>query len=132
MKGRLTLFVLSLLLTLPGCETLPTATISSEHRVHHVVLCWLKEPGNSAQRKQLIKQTRLLRRIPGVRELRVGESIASDRAIVDDSFDIGIVMTFDNEADMNWYLQHPQHRWAVKEHILPLTRKILVYDFKGR
>jgi hypothetical protein len=131
MRPGIALLLLFLLLILPGCGSLPTAVVTPEQRVHHVVLCWLKEPDNSAQRQQLIEQTRLLRQIPGVRELRVGESIGSDRAIVDDSFDIGIVMTFDNEADMNWYLQHPQHRWAVKEHILPLTRKILVYDFKG-
>jgi hypothetical protein len=124
--------LLILLLTLPGCEGLPRGEVAAEQRLHHVVLCWLKEPGNSMQRQQLIEQTQLLRRIPGVRELRVGESVPSNRAIVDDSFDVGIVMTFDTEADMNWYLQHPQHRWLVKEQILPLTRKILVYNFKGR
>jgi hypothetical protein len=131
MRRVIALLSLFLLLSLSGCGVLPTKEVAPEQRVHHLVLCWLKEPGNSAQRQQLIEQTRLLRQIPGMRELRVGEVIPSDRAIVDDSFDIGIVMTFDNEADMNWYLQHPQHRWAVKEHILPLTRKILVYDFKG-
>jgi hypothetical protein len=131
MRPGIALLLFPLLLTLSGCGGLPGAGVAPEQRIHHVVLCWLKEPGNSAQRQELIEQTRLLKRIPGMRELRVGEVIPSDRAIVDDSFDIGIVMTFDTEAEMNWYLQHPQHRWAVKEHILPLTRKILVYDFKG-
>jgi hypothetical protein len=131
MRSGIALSLSILLLTLPGCRGLPRGEVDPEQRIHHVVLCWLKEPGNSAQRRQLIEQTRQLRRIPGIRELRVGESIASERSIVDDSFDIGIVMTFDSESDMNWYLQHPQHRWAVQEHILPLTRKILVYDFKG-
>ncbi len=130
MRTGVGLLPAALLFLVTGCAGLLQDPPAAGQRVHHIVLCWLKEPGDRTQRQELMEQTRRLREIPGVREIRVGESIPSDRPIVDDSFDVGIVMTFDNVADMNRYLRHPQHRWALQEKILPLTRRILVYDFQ--
>ena len=77
----------------------------------------------------MIDVSRTFRDIPGVVEVRVGEVIPSDRKIVDDSFDIGIIFSFKSVDDMNSYIQHPTHLQAVKDTLIPLTHKILVYDF---
>lgn len=96
--------------------------------IDHIVFCWLKEPGNRAHQDRLIEVSQELLAIPGVLAIRAGTSVPSDRSIVDDSFDVGIVMRFASVADMQAYLVHPKHRQAVVEVIKPLTERILVFD----
>ena len=98
-------------------------------RVNHIVLCWLKEPGNIAHRQKIIEATKSFHKIPKVLEVRVGEVVPSDRKIVDDSFDIGISISFSNSEDMNAYLNHPLHTKAAEEVLRPLAKRIVVYDF---
>ena len=97
--------------------------------VHHIVLVWFP-PGTPAdQIETVIQQSRALAGIKGVSSLKVGKAIASDRAIVDDSFDIGISMQFDSVEAMNRYLVHPQHKAFVSTYIKGKASKLLVYDF---
>jgi len=119
------LFILLLALALTGCTTCP----QRRETVHHIVLCWLKEPGSAAQRLQVIETSRTFAGIPGVLSVTAGEVIESDRPIVDDSFDVAITMTFASKEDMQAYLVHPSHTVAVKEVLMPLASKITVYDF---
>ncbi len=124
---------LILLLPLWGCGTLPENNVSlTETRVNHVVFCWLREPGNTDHKRRIIERTKAFRYLQGVLDIRVGEAVPSDRKSVDDSFDVGISITFAGIEDLNHYLQHPLHRSAVREVLSPLTKKILVYDFVER
>ena len=68
--------------------------------------------------------------ISGVQEMRVGEKILSERPIVDDSFDVGVYMVFNDKEALERYLVHPIHVDAVKSVLRPLSSKILVYDFE--
>ena len=97
-------------------------------RIEHVVLCWLKDHGNEAQRQKVIVESRKFAEIPGVLQVRVGEALPSERAIVDDSFDVGVIMSFGSVADMNRYIAHESHVRIVKEKLMPLLAKIVVYD----
>ena len=97
--------------------------------VAHVVLLWLEQPGNSEQRQQLISASQRLRDIPGVERLVIGEALASERAIVDDSFDVGLYFYFPDADTMRRYLVHPVHVEVVRNHIKPLVREIRVHDF---
>ena len=83
-------------------------------RIVHVVMCWLNEPGNQKHQEMIVKASREFRKIPGVIDVGVGGPLMSDRAIVDDSFDVGIFLTFKNEEDLQAYLDHPDHVAAVK------------------
>ena len=47
----------------------------------------------------------------------------SDREIVDDSFDVGILIVTKNQEDLQKYLDHPIHQKAKKEVLLPLVEK---------
>jgi hypothetical protein len=93
------------------------------------VLVWLKEPGNPQHRSALIETTRQLAKTIGVEEFRVGGPLASDRATVDDSFDIGLYMIFDSQAALERYLAHPAHREALANVLRPLSERTVVYDF---
>ncbi len=100
----------------------------NKESVGHVVLIWLNESGNQQHIEQLVSISMQLLEIEEIRQLHVGTAIPSDRNIVDDSFDVGIYMTFESAKDMEAYLQHPKHKNAVREFIKPLAKKIVVYD----
>ncbi|MCP4847583.1 MAG: Dabb family protein [Verrucomicrobiaceae bacterium] len=111
-----------------GCVSMHHSGRKQE--LSHVVLCWLKEPGNTEHRDQIINISRTFKKIPGVLEVRVGEVIESNRPIVDDSFDVGIVVIVPDTKRLQEYLDHPIHQDAKRDILLPLVEKVLVYDFK--
>lgn len=113
--------------TVTGCTT--PQTVSRTGTVRHVVVCWLKEPGNVDARRQIIAASHRLADIPGVVSVTPGTMLPSTRPIVDSTFDVAIVMVFPDQQTMNEYLVHPQHQKAVREILQPLVKKILVYDF---
>ena len=118
------------LLVLPGCISIEIGTPSEQKVIHHVVLCWLKEPGNEEHRQRIVEATESFREIPGVMAARAGQVIPSDRSIVDDSFDVGILVLVPDGKSLTEYLEHPIHQKAKKDVLLPLVEKIVVYDFR--
>lgn len=120
--------IIILCMTLSACASSATSK-TQENTVVHVVLIWLNEPGNAEHFQQVIDVTNQLKEIPDIQELRVGKAIPSDRKIVDDSFDIGLYMIFENQTSMQRYLNSPEHIEAVKTILKPLARKIRVHDF---
>nr|VFK04467.1 MAG: Stress responsive A/B Barrel Domain [Candidatus Kentron sp. H]VFK05484.1 MAG: Stress responsive A/B Barrel Domain [Candidatus Kentron sp. H]VFK07733.1 MAG: Stress responsive A/B Barrel Domain [Candidatus Kentron sp. H] len=134
--------LLAIALSLFGCATVgvqdPTAYdsgarnragITVENRINHVVLLWLKASGNAAHRERIIEISKTFEKIPGVLKVRVGEAVPSERAMVNDSFDLAISIAFANTDEMNRYLAHPRHQEAVREVLSPLVARIVVYDF---
>jgi hypothetical protein len=120
------LLVILLVLGHAGCTT---STIGVSGQVHHVVICWLEQPGDADARKRLIEVSESFTSLPGVLQVTAGTVLPSDRGIVDSSFDVAIVMTFANRQALADYLQHPRHLQATQEVLRPLTSKVIVYDF---
>lgn len=125
---------LSALLLLSCISFQPSSQVKAKaegtKEIHHFVLCWLKDPGNLEHRKQIIEATHSFRKIPSVIEASAGTAVPSDRSIVDDSFDVGILVVVKDEKSLSSYLEHPHHQKVKKETLLPLVEKILVYDIK--
>jgi hypothetical protein len=67
--------------------------------------------------------------IPSVLNARAGGPIMSERSIVDDSFDVGIIVEVRDGKGLQEYIDHPIHQKAKKEILLPLVERVLVYDF---
>ena len=118
------------LLALSGCISIQIGTPPEQKVIHHFVLCWLKEPGNAEHRQQIVEATESFREIPGVLAARAGQVIPNDRSIVDDSFDVGILILVPDGKRLTEYLEHPIHQKAKEEVLLPLVEKIVVYDFQ--
>ena len=116
------LFVISALL-LTGCQTTPRGGVT------HVVVFWLKDHGNVAQRAKIIETSESFRKIPGVLSVQVGPCLPSQRPIVDSSFDVALTMEFASKAAMQKYLDDPSHKAASDGVLKPLVKKIAVYDF---
>ncbi len=123
---------MKLLLTLATALSLISCTAinppAARGSVDHVVLVWLKRPGNPQDRQALRSTADELRSIHGVRSIDHGTALASERPIVDDSFDVGFVMRFDSAAALGNYEKDPLHVKKVKEVLKPLSSKILIYD----
>ena len=126
---RINLLIIGLLLLVSGCASQPGKP-DLDPAVNHVILLWLKEPGNLGHRAQIIQLTKELESLPGVEKIRTGEVMRSERPIVDDSFDVGVHMLFRNEAALTRYQDHPEHIRIVNQAIRPLIKKILIYDFQ--
>lgn len=127
MKNSIPLLFLFVILLI-SCTNQNTPETTNAH-LKHIVICWLKDPGNPEHRQKLIDASDILNEIPGVINVSVGEVIESERSIVDDSFDVAYVFTFSDSTSMNSYLAHPDHKKLLKNLINPLVDKILIYDY---
>ncbi|MDH5190371.1 MAG: Dabb family protein [Gammaproteobacteria bacterium] len=119
-------YVLIIFLFISGCTF--HQLDNSGQSIQHVVIVWFKSDTSEETIKTIIEETRRLKQIPGILGLSVGHSVPSQRKIVDDSFDIGIVMRFPDKTTMDRYINHPQHIDFVKTWVKPHIRKIIVYD----
>lgn len=101
--------------------------------VTHVVICWLKQPGDLPARVELIQKSRAFEgKIPGLLRVYAGEALPSTRPVVDSSYDVAVVMIFKDEASLRGYEAHPLHQEAVRETLKPLLAKFAAYDFLDR
>lgn len=96
--------------------------------VQHVVICWLKNPGDADARAALLATCGPLRAIPGLQAVHAGTTVPSERAVVDDSFDVALVMTFSDVAAMQSYVTHPAHQNILRDVVAPLVSRVVIYD----
>ncbi len=96
----------------------------------HVVLVWLKDPGNATHRVQLANASQRLEAIDGVIRVKVGQSIPSERDVVDDSFDVGLYVELESPEALRAYATDPLHLSILKNDIAPITERYIVYDFE--
>ncbi len=107
----------------------PLALADKDQRVSHVVIVWLKQPGNEAMRQQFIQASQQLNDFPGVISRHVGVVSPSDRSIVDDTFDVAVTVTLKNRAALKAYLNDPKHKKILHDKIKPLVNRTVIYDF---
>lgn len=114
-----------------GCATThPTPKSGSSGKLNHIGLIWLKNPGNTADQAKIIAAAHeFAREIPEVQFLSVGKSVPKGSPLMDTTFDICLTMQFDDQAALERYARHPIHEKAAKEVFLPLSQKIIFYDF---
>jgi len=70
-----------------------------------------------------------LRGISDVRTIWAGRMLTSTRPIVNQDYDIAIVVTFNSEDAMQHYLNDPTHLEVKKRVLDRYVRKYVVYDF---
>lgn len=130
MQKAIAILSFAALSLLASCSSCPMGhKTTSKGKVEHVVLIWLKKPGNVADRAAVVTTAKKFQaEIPQIQHLSVGQPLASERPVVDDSFDVGLVIRFANQADLSAYEKHPVHTQAVADTLKPLAKKLLVYD----
>lgn len=120
-------FAVLFVAVLSSCSTIAPPAPSGS--VDHMVFFWQKRPGNLEDRKKITDAIDRLRVIEGMTALDYGVAVSSDRPVVDDSYDVAMRMRFTSLQALQSYETDPRHVKEVKEVLLPLTKKILVYDY---
>ena len=130
MSGRWCAVAAAVLLA-GGCQTTPHDRVGDGVAVEHVIICWLKEPGDTTARGRIIEASKRLAAIPGAVRVSTGPVLSgrSARPQEDRSFDVGVVMTFRDRAALRDYQLHPLHQQAVRDVLVPLVREFKAYDF---
>ena len=100
-----------------------------DQRVSHVVVAWLKEPGNAQMREQFINASRALEQLPGVLSRHVSAAIPSERPKVDDTFDVAVTVTFKNAQALTNYMKSQKHKKMLKDQLKPLVNRVVIYNF---
>ena len=120
----ISIFITLILISLP----LKAEEFKNDEPVYHIVLIWLKTYRNEMRINKIINASKDLKNIPGVVEVTTGKVLRSSRVIVDDTFDVSVIIKFASKDYLNDYLVHPIHVKIANEVIKPLANKITVYD----
>jgi dienelactone hydrolase len=95
----------------------------------HVVLFWLKKDAPADTKQKMIADAETqLKQIPGVRHIWAGRPAMTPRPVVDNSYDVGLCVIYDDKAAHDAYQTHDLHTQFganYKAH----WEKVLVYDF---
>ena len=94
--------------------------------IHHVYF-WLKNPGNKEDKAKLVEGLRKLSKVKTIKNFYIGQPAATQRDVIDSSYDISWLLFFDNAADQDSYQSDPVHLKFVEE-CSSLWQKVVVYD----
>lgn len=107
----------------------PTERQVRRGEIEHIVFVWLSRPGNRDDKRALIDATHQLRDTTGlIRTVRYGGPLPSGRDVVDDSFDIALLMRFADRRNLARFERNEAHKQAVREVLHPLAARVLIYD----
>lgn len=105
-----------------------TITPLQEKPLIHHVFFWLVRPGAVDDQQLLMEGIRSLAVIPVVQQFYVGIAAGTAlREVIDNTYDVSLMLIFNNEIDQEIYQQHPIHV-AFVEKYNHLWQKVLVYD----
>lgn len=93
----------------------------------HTVFFWLKEKDNNEAHAALKAGLDQLAQINLIATAYVGTPAATNRAVIDSSYDFSITFIFDNKADQDEYQTHPDHLKFI-DNCAALWKKVQVYD----
>ena len=126
-RMRIAMFLTCIAVSLAPTGAQAVAVRSGQ--VTHVMLFWLKRPGNVDDQNFLRRALRTLRRARGVNDIRVGRPLLVDRPSVEQSFDLGVVMTFRDREALEKFERDPRREQAIDAMLRPLVRQYTVYNF---
>lgn len=107
------------------------AQTSLDGRFVHTVFFWLKNPDNEAEKEQFVQGTRgFLSKVKVIKSVHLGAPAGTPREVVDNSYDVCLVVTFDTKEDQDIYQQHEAHLQYIEEY-KQLWKRVQVYDSWG-
>lgn len=105
-----------------------TPLMKKEKFIAHQVYFWLKNPGSSVDREQLIDGIKTLRKIETVHKLTIGVVAATEkRPVIDDTWGVSELALFKDLAGQAAYQTDPIHLDFIKNYS-HLWSKVLIYD----
>ncbi|MGZ4958346.1 MAG: Dabb family protein [Methylomonas sp.] len=105
----------------------------AQHKVHHVVVVWLKQAGNENVRREYIEASKLIANLPGVLSYDIGSPAVIKRAhtssALDESYDVAISSTYESQQAFEDFLKNPEYLRIAQQVLKPLVEQYKVYDF---
>ncbi|MDB5022328.1 MAG: Dabb family protein [Mucilaginibacter sp.] len=92
--------------------------------VHHVHF-WLK---NKEDKARLIEGLNTLIPITHIRDMHIGAPADTDREVIDRSYDVSLLLLFNDKAAQDAYQADPTHVIFAEEYAKPLCAKVVVQD----
>jgi len=93
----------------------------------HHVLFWLKAETSEELRKAFRAGVETLEKIESVQSMYVGTPAPIERAVVDTTYTLSLVIVFEDLEGHNVYQVHPLHL-AFLEEFKVLFEKVIIYD----
>jgi Stress responsive A/B Barrel Domain len=124
---RVAIFLCCIALSLASTGAQAAAARSGQ--VTHVMLFWLNRPGNVDDQNYVLRALRTLSRARGVNDVRVGRPLPVDRPGVEQSFDLGVVITFRDREALEKFERDQRRKPAIDAVLRPLVRRYTVYNF---
>ncbi len=117
-------------LLLAACSSLPSTSLPDDGSRLHVVLFWLKPDMPAAEREAMPRElVAKATRIPGLEAVWNGRPAGTPRDVVDNSYDLMLVMRFRDAAAAKAWDTDPVHLELVAR-FKPHFAKVVVYDGK--
>ncbi len=95
----------------------------------HCVFFWLKDDLPPAQKQEFDAGVKALTTIPSVVHGTVGKPSATDRPIIDRTYDYGLMVVFKDMAGHDAYQDHPTHT-PFRDVASRCCKRIQIYDFE--
>jgi len=96
----------------------------------HIVIFWTDANNPNAIHDLIDGADKYLKPIPGVVRYHVGRMAPSHRPVVDQSYQVGLNVMFDNKKAQDDYHVHPLHVEFLDKVFKRLCKKVVVYDFE--
>lgn len=94
--------------------------------IHHVYF-WLNNPGSSEDRDALVEGLKKVTKVTSIKTSHIGKPAATIRDVIDTSYAISWLLTFDTKEDEASYQTDPIHLKFVED-CKHLWKKVIVYD----
>jgi len=92
--------------------------------VHHVHF-WLKDKGDTPK---MIEGLNTLRSIAHIRNIHIGIPADTNRDVIDRSYDLSLLLLFDDKAAQDAYQDDYIHLLFVENYAKPLCARVVVQD----
>ncbi|MEL7002674.1 MAG: Dabb family protein [Bacteroidota bacterium] len=126
-KPYLAIWIISLITLLPSCAP-KTEGVDIKKQLTHHVFVWLKNPDSDQDRNRLITGMKELEKIEAINAAHIGVPANTEqRAVVDHSYDLSLLLFFDDVEAQKVYQDHSIHLNFVEKHS-DLWEKVVVYD----
>jgi hypothetical protein len=95
----------------------------------HIVIFWTDPTKPNAAEELVAGAREYLSGIPGVIGFHVGRMVPSSRPVVDQSYQVGLNLTFAGKLEEEAYQTHPKHVEFVEKVFKPNCVRVAIYDF---
>jgi hypothetical protein len=96
----------------------------------HIVIIWTEPTIPTAADELIAGANQYLKSIPGVLDFHVGRMATSERAIVDQTYQVALNLVFPDKKTQDAYQAHPRHIEFVERVFKRVCKRVVVYDFE--